>query len=291
MFSVTHPARAAGKANHAKHGARGLGGATRTASDNPHRRTPPPPRQCAVPLLRCAGADERQHSRGAASHPTHANHHAQEKNRGRRSAERRMPSIVRAFANKSTRYAPLVCCADARQTGRAAFRRFAANSPRQSQPAWLSPRPCFLTGSRGCHPPSPVPVQRAPRRPVFLPDQRCPGPPGSGVQIRTRAPHPAPLPGLPRESDPRMSDILYLVLETETNVNEKGTRQARARSQSGTDYLSGRSRIVRRHAVAPLRRICYQKLSGSQPNSSSAKKKWSVATTSKTQRELRCRIL
>ena len=27
----------------------------------------------------------------------------------------------------------------------------------------------------------PVPVQRAPRRPVVLPDQRCPGPPGCGV--------------------------------------------------------------------------------------------------------------
>ena len=47
---------------------------------------------------------------------------------------------------------------------------------------WLSPRPCFLgPGSGGCHPPSPVPVQRAPRRPVVLPDQRCPGPPGTGV--------------------------------------------------------------------------------------------------------------
>jgi hypothetical protein len=89
---------------------------------------------------------------------------------------------------------------------------------------WLSPRPCFLRpGSGGCHPPSPVPVQRAPRRPVVLPDQRCPGPPGSGVQIRARAPHPAPRSGMPREHDPRMSEILYLVLETETNVNEKAT--------------------------------------------------------------------
>ena len=89
---------------------------------------------------------------------------------------------------------------------------------------WLSPRPCFLgPGSGGCHPPSPVPVQRAPRRPVFLPDQRCPGPPGSGVQIRARAPHPAPRSGMPREHDPRMSGILLLVLEMETNVNGKET--------------------------------------------------------------------
>ena len=74
---------------------------------------------------------------------------------------------------------------------------------------WLSPRPCFLgPGSGGCHPPSPVPVQRAPRRPVVLPDQRCPGPPGCGVQIRPRAPHPAPRSGMPREHDPRMSEIL-----------------------------------------------------------------------------------
>ena len=92
--------------------------------------------------------------------------------------------------------------------GALAFRRFAADCHASRNQHWLSPRPCFLgPGSGGCHPPSPVPVQRAPHRPVILPDQRCPGPPGSGVQIRARAPHPAPLPGLPRESDPRMSGI------------------------------------------------------------------------------------
>src|SRR5580700_119077 len=36
----------------------------------------------------------------------------------------------------------------------------------------------------------PIPVQRAPRRPVIVPAGRCPKPPGSGLQIRPRAPHP-----------------------------------------------------------------------------------------------------
>ena len=93
---------------------------------------------------------------------------------------------------------------------------------------WLSPRPCFLgPGSGGCHPPSPVPVQRAPRRPVVLPDQRCPGPPGSGTQIRARAPHPAPLPGLPRESDPRMSGTF----PPNTNGDDKSMKKRRASLQ------------------------------------------------------------
>ena len=194
------------------------------ASDKPPRCTPPPPRKCAVPLPRCAGADKREHSRGAPSRPSHANHHAQEKDRGRRSAERRMPSIVRAFANKCTQYAPLVCCADARQRGALAFRRFAADSPRQSQPALAQPQAVFPgTRLRRVSPafacPSPA---RSAQTGLFA------GPTVSrAARERSANPRagtaPAPLSGLPREQRPSVSEILYLVLETETNVNEKGT--------------------------------------------------------------------
>jgi hypothetical protein len=108
--------------------------------------------------------------------------------------------------------------------GALAFRRFAADSPRQSQPALAQPRAVFpRTRLVRRYPPSPVPVKRAPRRPVLVPDERYPEPPGSGVQIRTRAPHPTPRSGMPREHDPQVSEILYYVLETATNVNEKRT--------------------------------------------------------------------
>ena len=177
--------------------------------DKPPRCTPPPPRKCAVPLPRCAGADERQHSRGAPSRPSHANHYAQEKRP--REAKRRKAHAIHCPRFRKQVYA---VCATRPLRGRApnGARSPSGASPRTCHASrnqhWLSPRPCFLgPGSRGYHPPSPVPVQRAPRRPVVLPDERCPGPPGSGVQIRARAPHPAPLPGLPRESDPRMSGI------------------------------------------------------------------------------------
>ena len=50
-----------------------------------------------------------------------------------------------------------------------------------------------LPGTRlrnGRYPSPPVPVQRASRRPVIVPAGRLPGPPGSGLQIRPRVPHP-----------------------------------------------------------------------------------------------------
>ena len=106
----------------------------------------------ARPLHRASARSPSPAARGRMSVSTLAARHRarvmptttrKKKDRGRRSAERRMPSIVRAFANKCTQYAPLVCCADARQRGALAFRRFAADSPRQSQPALAQPQAVF----------------------------------------------------------------------------------------------------------------------------------------------------
>ena len=54
---------------------------------------------------------------------------------------------------------------------------------------------------------SPVPVQRAPRRPVHhLPAGRCPEPPGSGCIVRPRAPHSLHFRKYPRERSLRERD-------------------------------------------------------------------------------------
>ena len=200
-----------------------LGGATRTASDNPHLCTPPPPRIARSPSPAARG--RMSVSTLAARHrarvmPTTTRKKKTEGGGAPKGACHPLSALSQTFA----------VCATRLLRGRApnGARSPSGASPRTRHASrnqhWLSPRPCFLgPGSGGCHPPSPVPVQRAPRRPVFLPDQRCPGPPGSGVQIRARAPHPAPLSGHASRNDPRMSEILYLVLETETNVNEKAT--------------------------------------------------------------------
>ena len=74
----------------------------------------------------------------------HANHHAQEKRP--REAERRKAHAIHCPRFRKQVYAVLrrlVCCADARQRGALAFRRFAADSPRQSQPALAQPQAVF----------------------------------------------------------------------------------------------------------------------------------------------------
>ena len=51
----------------------------------------------------------------------------------------------------------------------------------------LSPGPCFPRPDRaGVTRRAPVPVKRAPRGPVLLPAERCPGPPGCGVTSPAR---------------------------------------------------------------------------------------------------------
>jgi hypothetical protein len=73
----------------------------------------------------------RNHSRGASAPELCQPPRARNKARGRRSAERRMPSIARAAIGN---IAATAIAADARQRGALAFRRFAADSPRQSRP-------------------------------------------------------------------------------------------------------------------------------------------------------------
>jgi hypothetical protein len=52
-------------------------------------------------------------------------------------------------------------------------------------------------GRHSCRHAPLIAVKRAPRRPVLVPVERWPWPPGSGLHVRARAPRPAPLSGLP----------------------------------------------------------------------------------------------
>jgi hypothetical protein len=160
--------------------------------------------------------------------------------RGRRSAERRMPSIVRATVRrcrlwlgrgraprrqKCTQSAHLICV-----RGALAFRRFARGTRHRLLPRWLSSRPLFpgtwqsarsenhapaKTAKRVFCPPSPVLVQRAPRGPVVVPDDGAPEPPGNGLQNRARAPHSLRFQECPREGVPHERDL--------PKVAERGT--------------------------------------------------------------------
>src|SRR5580693_10202627 len=93
--------------------------------------------------------------------------------------------------------------ADRRRTNRRAYGRGARSAERARLSAFhrgscIGERTPPLSSSRASWDPAltgvtrlpPIPVQRAPRRPVIVPAGRCPKPPGSGVQIRPRAPHP-----------------------------------------------------------------------------------------------------
>jgi hypothetical protein len=120
-----------------------------------------------------------------------------------------------ANAANSLRYPPPATCfflpsskegrqnADRRRTNRRAYGRGARHTGRARLSAFrrgscLGERTPPLSSSRaswdvaltGVTRLPPIPVQRAPRRPVIVPAGRCPKPPGSGLQIRPRAPHP-----------------------------------------------------------------------------------------------------
>ncbi len=113
------------------------------------------------------------------------------------------------------RYPPLATCfclpsykegrqnADRRRTNRRAYGRGARSAERARLSAFhrgscIGERTPPLSSSRaswdvtlmGVTRLRPIPVQRAPRRPVIVPAGRCPKPPGSGLQIRPREPHP-----------------------------------------------------------------------------------------------------
>ena len=115
--------------------------------------------------------------------PVFGQDHAQE--RGKRSAERRMPSTVRATPVSVT------AC---RCAGRGSAPKVGARSP-SGAPLRHSPRLLPLGSASGraswnyrvqTGGPSPAPVQRAPRGPVVVPDGRCPKPPECGVTSPAR---------------------------------------------------------------------------------------------------------
>jgi hypothetical protein len=93
--------------------------------------------------------------------------------------------------------------ADRRRTNRRAYGRGARSAERarlsafhrgscigERTPPLSSSRASWDAALTGVTRLPPIPVQRAPRRPVIVPAGRCPEPPGSGLQIRPRAPHP-----------------------------------------------------------------------------------------------------
>ena len=67
---------------------------------------------------------------------------------------------------------------------------------------------------------TPIPVQRAPHRPVTVPAGRCPKPLGSGLQVRPREPHPIHLTACLRKASPGERDFCRVTQE-ETIVNKK----------------------------------------------------------------------
>ncbi len=126
---------------------------------------------------------------------------------------------------KCTQSAHLICV-----RGALAFRRFARGTRHRLLPRWISSRPLFpgtwqsarsenhapaKTAKRVFCPPSPVPVQRAPRGPVVVPDDGAPEPPGNGLQNRARAPHSLRFQECPREGVPHERDL--------PKVAERGT--------------------------------------------------------------------
>ena len=142
-----------------------------------------------------------------------------------------MPSIVRACANKCTQFAPLICCAEAAlyppPLPLAGEGREGDRSPSGASPRLLLRRPnataqprAALPGITGCERvlPLPGPVQRAPRRPVVVPAGRGPeAARARTVSFRARAPHLAPLSGVPSRRRPwrarwcRVTDLDVIV--------------------------------------------------------------------------------
>jgi hypothetical protein len=96
---------------------------------------------------------------------------------------------------------PRAASSDAARAGRSALacrRSTAALTRGNISSQRLSFRPGFRgLGLRGCYPPSPVPVQGCTSHPGHNAGRLMPELPGSGVQIRPRAPHSAPPFGMP----------------------------------------------------------------------------------------------
>ena len=98
---------------------------------------------------------------------------------GRRSADRRHPTKVRTLSGAAARGSP--------RARLSALHRGSRHAPKRCN---SSPGPRFLElpGSNGRTLVASL-KSRAPRRPVVMPADRFPKPPGSGLRNRARAPH------------------------------------------------------------------------------------------------------
>jgi hypothetical protein len=134
---------------------------------------------------------------------TTENSHPLAKNRGKRSAERPSNHCPR-IADKSTQSAQT-------NRGALAFRRStAALASAVATASGSAPEPRFLgRGWGGCFARlGPVQSSELLADRSFCRPSGAPKPPGSGLQIRSRAPPLLRFSGMPRESDPRMSKVV-----------------------------------------------------------------------------------
>ena len=170
------------------------------------RVVPPPPH-----FVR--GRIKRNRSRDALTRPSFANHDdaknrfASGNQRGKRSAERRMPSMSASAQTSVRELAPLIRSAAARPQllppplagegqGRARppFGAHACGTRHRLSPRWLSPRTGFPEdGLRECFARSArlSSVKHAPRRPVFVPVDRGPRAARERIGISARGHRPS----------------------------------------------------------------------------------------------------
>jgi len=202
--------REAGKGDHPAQqgGGRGVGLQASSAARPLHHPSggPPPPH-----FVR--GRIKRNRSRDALTRPSFANHDdaknrfASGNQRGKRSAERRMPSMSASAQTSVRELAPLIRSAAARPQllppplagegqGRARppFGAHACGTRHRLSPRWLSPRTGFPEdGLRECFARSArlSSVKHAPRRPVFVPVDRGPRAARERIGISARGHRPS----------------------------------------------------------------------------------------------------
>jgi hypothetical protein len=201
--------REAGKGDHPAQAGWWKGRLTQTSLG----RTPPPPFGWSPsPALR-AGATKRNRSRDALTRPSFA-HHDNAKNRfasgnqrGKRSAERRMPSMSalrkRVYAVCATHLlrgcAPIISSLPrlqerVREGARPPFGAHACGTRHRLSPRWLSPRTGFPADEpRRCFARLALlsAVKHAPCRPVFLPADRGPRAARERIGISARGHRPS----------------------------------------------------------------------------------------------------
>ncbi len=183
---------------------------------NPRLSTPPPPRFARSPSprsvsLRGGGQTKsfsrRCHTPELCERPSHEPSSSRIRFRQikrERSAERRIQPMSAQRRRACTIGASHLPRGSALLSGRARLPALHCGLATGCCPDGSAPDPCFLgLGFGGCFARlAPVPVQRAPRGPVIVPDDGAPEPPGNGLQIRPQAPLPLRLSGLPSGKAP-----------------------------------------------------------------------------------------